>query len=173
VRLTGNYTTQGGKQMNTTWKTLSVAAALFAGVGMAHGAPQGCIEENTPGHSSGHLKKMAKELGLDDQQKVQVKDILKSNHNQIKPLMDTMITERRAMRSLIHAETIDEVAIRAQAAKMASLQADLAVNRAHIAQKLRSVLTPDQVQKFKTLQEKREQRMKERHSKGSSHTMGQ
>ena len=156
--------------MNTTWKTLSVAAALFAGVGMAHGAPQGCIEENTPGHSSGHLKKMAKELGLNDQQKVQVKEILKSQHEQIKPLMDTMKTERRAMHNLIQADTVDEAAIRAQSAKLAVLQGDLAVNRAHMAQKLRTVLTPDQVQKFKSIQEKREKRMHERHAKNPAHT---
>ena len=109
---------------------------------------------------------MARDLGLDAQQNAQAKDILKSNHDQAKPLMDKLVTERRTMRSLIQAETVDEAAIRAQSARIAAVEADLAVNRAQIAQKIRVVLTPAQVQKARTLQEKRDQRMDE-HRAGS------
>lgn len=152
--------------MKTAWKTLSVAAALFAGVGMAQAATPGCMEGDAHNHSGRHLKKMARDLGLDAQQKVQVKDILKSNHDQAKPLMDKLVSERRTMRSLIQAETVDEAAIRAQSARVAGVEADLAVNRAQIAQKIRGVLTPDQVQKARTLQEKRDQRMDEHRAGG-------
>ena len=44
------------------------------------------------------------------------------------------------------------MAIRAQAAKVASLEADLAVERAHVAHDIRAVLTPEQLQKFKDMQ---------------------
>ena len=137
--------------MKTAWKTLSVAAALFAGVGMAQAATPGCMDGDAPNHSSSHLKKMAKDLGLDAQQQSQVKAILTTNHDQSKPLMDKLLSERRTMRTLAQADTVDETAIRAQSAKVATVEADLAVNRAHVAQKLRAVLTPDQVQKFKAL----------------------
>jgi protein CpxP len=109
---------------------------------------------------------MAKDLGLDAQQKGQVKDILNNNHVQAKPLMDKLVLERRTLRTLIQSETIDEAAIRAQSAHVASAEADLAVNRAQVAQKLRAILTPDQVQKFKSLQEKRDHRMDEHRAKG-------
>lgn len=56
------------------------------------------------------------------------------------------------MRDAIRAETIDETAIRAQAAKVASLEADLAVQRAHVAHDIRAVLTPGQLQKLKDMQ---------------------
>jgi protein CpxP len=153
--------------MKTAWKTLSVAAALFAGVGMAQAAPPGGgMDGDGPRHVGNHLKQMAKELGLDAQQKAQVKDILKTNHDVAKPLMDKMMTEKRAMRTLVQAETVDEAAIRTQSAKIAAVEADLAVNRAQLAQKLRAVLTPDQIQKFKAIQEKRDHRMDERRAKG-------
>jgi protein CpxP len=154
--------------MKTAWKTLSVAAALFAGVGMAQAAPPGGgIDGDTPRHVGSPLKKMVKELGLDAQQKTQVKDILKNNHDTAKPLMDKMVAEKRAMRALIQAETVDETAIRSQSAKVAAVEADLAINRAQLAQKLRAVLTPDQIQKFKAIQEKRDQQMDNRRAKGS------
>lgn len=153
--------------MKTAWKTLSVAAALFAGVGMAQAAAPGCMEgDDAPKHSGSHVKRMAKELGLDAQQKVQVKELLKNNHDQAKPLMDKLQAERRSMRSLIHGDTIDEAAIRAQSARVAAVQADLDVNRAQLAQKMRTILTPEQVQKLKAIQEKRDHHMDERRTKG-------
>jgi protein CpxP len=124
------------------------------------------MDGDGPKHSGSHMKRMAKDLGLDAQQKTQVKDILKSSHEQARPLMDKLVTERRAMRSLIHAESVDEAAIRAQSARVAAIEADLAVNRAQVAQKIRKVLTPEQVLKFKAIQEKRDHRMDEHRAKG-------
>jgi protein CpxP len=155
--------------MKTAWKTLSVAAALFSSIGIAQASTPGCMEGDGPQqHSGSHLKKMAKDLGLDAGQKVQVENILKSAHEQGKPMMDRLVTERRALRSLIHAATVDETAIRAQSARVAAVEADLAVHRAQVAQKIRVLLTADQVQKFQTLHEKREHRMNEHRGKRSA-----
>jgi Spy/CpxP family protein refolding chaperone len=151
--------------MKTAWKTLSVAVALSTGIGIANAATPGFVDGEAPEHIGSHFKKMAGELGLDDHQKAQIRDILKNNRDQIGPLMKNLMTERRAMRALTQADTIDEAAIRAQASRMATLQADLAVERARIGQKVRAVLTPEQIQKFKLLQEKRDKRMDERHAK--------
>jgi protein CpxP len=59
----------------------------------------------------------------------------------------------------VQAETVDEAAIRAQATKVAAVEADLAVQRAHGAQEIRKVLTPEQIQKFKAIQEKRDSKL--------------
>jgi len=152
--------------MKTAWKTLSVAAALFSSVGIAQAAPPGHMDGDGPPHSGTHLKKMTRDLGLDAHQKVQIKDILKNNHDQAKPLMDKLVAELRALRTLIQAETLDEAAIRAQSSRVAAVEADLAVNRAQVAQKIRAVLTPEQIQKYKIIQEKRDHRMGERRAKG-------
>ena len=111
-------------------------------------------------HRRGHrfFARLAKKLGLTDQQKAQAKAIFKDNRAQAKPLFTSLMTERHQLRSLIHSGAADEAAIRAQSAKVASLQADLAVQRAKGVKQLMALLTPDQVTKLKALQSAREQK---------------
>jgi periplasmic protein CpxP/Spy len=97
-------------------------------------------------------------LGLSDDQKTQVKSILQKYKPTMQPLVQQLVTERRAMRDAIHSPTIDESAIRAQAAKVASLQADLAVQRAHVSHDIRAVLTPEQIQTLQDMQAKADAR---------------
>lgn len=92
------------------------------------------------------------QLGVTDEQKTQVKLILRKYQPTAGPLIQQVVTERRVLRDTIRAETIDEAAIRAEAAKVASLEADLAVQRAHVAHEIRAVLTPEQLQKLKEMQ---------------------
>ena len=63
-----------------------------------------------------------------------------------------LVSERRALRDKIRAEQVDESGIRAQSAKVAVVEADLAVQRAHIAHDLRAVLTPEQMKKLHDMQ---------------------
>jgi Spy/CpxP family protein refolding chaperone len=97
-------------------------------------------------------------LGLSDDQKAQVKSILQKYKPTTQPLVQQLVAERRALRDAIHAPTIDEPAIRAQAAKVASLQADLAVQRAHVSHDIRAVLTPEQIQKLQDIRAKADAR---------------
>ena len=92
------------------------------------------------------------QIGVTDDQKTQIKEILRKYQPAVSPMVKEVVTERRALRDTIRAETINEPAIRAQAAKVASLEADLAVQRAHVAHEIRSVLTPEQLQKLKEMQ---------------------
>jgi Spy/CpxP family protein refolding chaperone len=96
--------------------------------------------------------RMLAQLNVTSQQKTQVKTILRGYQPTLEPLVKEVVTERRALRDTIRAETIDETAIRAQAAKVASSEADLAVERAHVAHDIRAVLTPEQIQKLKDMQ---------------------
>jgi Spy/CpxP family protein refolding chaperone len=109
-------------------------------------------DTNEVGIDSGRFGRRLAQLGLTDQQKVQVKTILRSYQPTLGPLVKEVVTERRALRDTIRAQTIDETAIRAEAAKVASLEADLAVQRAHVADDIRAVLTPEQIQKLKNMQ---------------------
>jgi periplasmic protein CpxP/Spy len=100
----------------------------------------------------GRFRMKLAQLGVTADQKAQVKTILRKYQPTAQPLIQQVVTERRALRDTIRAETIDEAAIRAQAAKVASLEADLAVERAHVAHEIRAVLTPAQIQKLKDMQ---------------------
>ncbi|MGD1018056.1 MAG: Spy/CpxP family protein refolding chaperone [Verrucomicrobiia bacterium] len=99
-----------------------------------------------------HFGRRLAELGMTDAQKTQVKSILRSYQPTVGPLVKEVVTERRALRDTVRAQTIDETAIRAEAAKVASLEADLAVQRAHVVHDIRAVLTPGQIQKLKDMQ---------------------
>jgi len=75
------------------------------------------------------------------------------------------------LRSLgeVWADKTDEAAIREQARKIAATSGELAVRRARVAQEVRAVLTPEQIEKFRALQERRDRRidgMKKRGQEG-------
>jgi periplasmic protein CpxP/Spy len=145
--------------MRTHTKTLigaGVVAALTVGGFFAFLAH---ADTNEVGTTKGRFGHRLARLGVTDAQKAQVKAILRKYQPTAGPLIQQVVTERRALRDLIRAETIDETTIRAQAAKVASLQADLAVQRAHVAHDIRAVLTPQQLQKLKDMQTHRDARI--------------
>lgn len=153
--------------MKTEFKILAAIAAVVATVSFAPVTASAIMGEDGAPPAGRHFKKMASELGLSIQQKQEVKEIFSKNRPQAEPLMKLLKTERRALRELIQADVIDEAAIRAQSSKVAAVEADLAVQRAHVAQQVRAILTPEQVQKFKAIQAKRNSRMDEMPSRGS------
>jgi Spy/CpxP family protein refolding chaperone len=82
--------------------------------------------------------------------------IFQSNKDVIKPIITSLRTERENMHALLHADTVDEAAIRTETSKMALIEAELNINRAKIGVQLRTILTPEQLAIFKTLQEQRQ-----------------
>lgn len=119
---------------------VAVAVALSgAGYVAYRSAAGGCP-------TRGKIVRKIAALGLTDEQKAQVKGILKNHRPTAQPLVKQLIAERRALWDLIHAESVDETAIRAQVEKAAKVDADLAVQRASIAHEIRDVLTTEQIQ---------------------------
>jgi Spy/CpxP family protein refolding chaperone len=108
-----------------------------------------------------HCRKMGSELNLSDKQKQDIRDICAKSRTQVEPLMKQLRAEHRSLRTLIHADTINEAAIRAQSNKIAAIMADVAVQHAQTAGKVRALLTPEQAQKLKAIQAKRDSRMDE------------
>uniref|UniRef100_C6E3H9 Periplasmic heavy metal sensor n=1 Tax=Geobacter sp. (strain M21) TaxID=443144 RepID=C6E3H9_GEOSM len=132
----------------------------FAGYSGADPSPgKGQHQKHGKGHRGGDvLKKMARELKLTDQQQTQAKSLFESARAEHKPLMESLRAERSRMRDLVRSGSADEAAIREQAAKVAALQADLAVSRARAAKQFLALLTPAQAAELKELQEKRGER---------------
>jgi len=119
------------------------------------------------------MHQLAKALDLSKEQKEQVKAIFRKHHDEIAPLRKEMVSERRELRNLILSDKPDEAVLREQAKKIAATGGNLAVRWAKVAQEVRTVLTPEQIQKFRALQEKRDRRIdrmmeqrEERHSNG-------
>ncbi|HBA89316.1 MAG TPA: hypothetical protein DCZ75_15415 [Geobacter sp.] len=130
--------------------------AAFAHESHKGGGEGGCSEQKQQGPGGARfLKKMARELGLADQQKNQAKALLEKGRAAHKPLLDALMTHRRQLQTLVHSGSADEAAIRAQAAKVAAVESDLAVQRAQEAGQFLALLTAEQATKLKEIQTKR------------------
>lgn len=123
------------------------AAPGIGGEQRGHGCRQGSNER----HGKQFLKRLAVKLGMTEAQKTQAKAVLEAGRSQAKPLFASLKNERLQLRNLIHSGTADEAAVRAQSAKVAAVQADLAVQRAQTVKKLMALLTPEQQKKLQEL----------------------
>jgi protein CpxP len=148
--------------MKSLGKNMAAIAAVLAALALVPATAPAYMGDDGPPQAGQHFKSMVKDLQLTVQQKQQLKDIFAKNRPQTGPLMKQFGAERRAMRALIQADDIDEAAIRAQSAKVATIEADLAVQRARVAQEIRTILTPEQIAKAKELQAQRDKKMDER-----------
>ena len=158
---------------------LTAAIATFAGFSPTHQAFASDCEPGAPKQCKqcqGHMKKgphsfdkMKSKLGLSAKQDQDIKDIFEKSRAQTKPLMEQLKKEQHTLWALMNGDTVDEAAIRAQSATVASIKADLAVQRAQTMQQFRAVLTPEQAEKLKELRKKHghkaEKRQHHRHGK--------
>lgn len=97
---------------------------------------------------------MDKKLGLTDAQKAKAKAIFQASKETMKPIIANMRAEHKNLRALMFADKIDEAAIRAETAKIASIRADLNVNKAKTLAQFRAILTPAQLEKLKSFHKK-------------------
>jgi len=138
------------------------ALTAFAGIAQAHERDGACGCEHggeNYHHDFGKMHhhgfiKMEKKLGLTDAQKAQAKAIFQGNRDAVKPIITNLRAEENNLRALMHADTIDEAAIRAETLKIAGIQANLNINRAKVGAQFRAILTPAQRETLKTLHKK-------------------
>jgi len=141
---------------------------LAAAVSFAHGGRHGGDGAGPKGlYDSGSA---LDRLGVTGEQKTQIREVLGKYRPETEPATRQLVAERRALRKMIQGGAADEAAIRGQAAKVASLEAGLAVMRARAAKEVRTLLTADQLARLEELQAKRDRkadRMMERRFRGS------
>lgn len=99
-----------------------------------------------------HHDMMFKDLNLTDAQKQQVRDIMKSQRDQMKrPPME----ERRAMHDIIASDSFDKAKAEAQIDKMAEQHKAGMLARMETQNKIYNILTPEQKKQFNANFEKR------------------
>ena len=156
--------------MKTAAKVFATAVAVVATISFSSIQASAFMGDEGMPPSGRHFKKMTTELGLSIQQQQEIKGVIAKNRPTAEPLIKQRQSEQRTLRTLIQADTFDEAAIRAQVVKMGTLQADMAVQHAKLAQEIRAILTPEQIQKFKEIQAKRDSQMdKKRMHDGKKH----
>jgi len=137
--------------MNRKWFTmLAITSLLLGGVAVfkvnaaatAKGSPRGQV-----------LQRVVSELELTPEQIGKIKTELRSEKEAIVALLSRLHESKKTLRETIQAGT-DEKAIRAAAAKVAEVDADIAVQRAKVRAKLAPILTAEQIEKVKQFEEK-------------------
>ena len=125
--------------------TLTVATALNV-VGLMT-TPSLAADTNAPAHGR-FLQRLADSLNLTDDQKAQIKTILRSEKDTLKPLLGQLHSARENLRAAIQASGANETTVRAASARVAAVEADLAVERRNMFAKIAPLLTDDQRQQL-------------------------
>ncbi len=131
------------------WLIITLAAALTAGGFIAYTAH--AAEKNVALQRPfrGRLLERAKEkLGLTDEQAAQIKAVLKSEKDNITSLLTRLHDARAGLRGAIQASGATEASVRVAAAKVAAVQADMAVERLKLHGKISAILTAEQQAKI-------------------------
>lgn len=122
----------------------------FGGPGRGRGGPGG------PGGPLAGLP--LRELNLTDAQREQVKQIVDSRQQEARAIGERAMAAREALHAATTSPSFDEGLIRAKAAEVAAIEADMAVARARIFADVFQILTPEQQAKVKELNDSRPHR---------------
>ncbi len=108
------------------------------------------------GVMDGHrLEHLALRLDLSDGQREELKQAFIARSEAGDETRRGIFEARRALEERIHADSFDEAAVREAASALAALEADAAVERARQAQKMRQILTPEQLAELDEMREER------------------
>jgi Spy/CpxP family protein refolding chaperone len=109
----------------------------------------------------GDLGPAIRHAEVTEDQQAQIKGVIDSHRDEFKAIGDRMKAARDGMRAIVEADTIDENAIRAKAADVAAVEADMAVLGAKVRAEILGLLTPEQLERVKQfraeMQKRREQ----------------
>jgi len=143
---------------STHLRVLSIGAALLIGGALlfaqgmrGHGGPMGFDFEHK-------LAFYTDALDLSTAQQDQIKAIWQKEKPTIKPLMQQMHQNHRAMESLINSGPFDEAKTRALATQNSQTMIELQIQHARIKSEMLQVLTPDQKAKLQQIEAKHQAR---------------
>jgi Spy/CpxP family protein refolding chaperone len=145
--------------------TTGIVALLSAGAAplFAQGAPGRGAGPFGPGGRGGFGAGFALgQLNLSDAQQQQVRDIMQRDRDAMRSTMQRMNQAMQAQREAINQVPVNEQAVRAAAAQVALVQADLAVAQARVHADIWNILTPEQQTKAKELEQQAQARARER-----------
>jgi Spy/CpxP family protein refolding chaperone len=135
------------------WSIIALAAAVIVGGLITTSKAAGAGKADRP--ARGRLLQGAKEkLGITDEQATQIKAVLKADKDNITGLMTRMHDARSELRTAIRASDANESSVRAASAKVATVEADLAVERFKLHGKIAPILTDEQRAKLSDMESK-------------------
>ncbi len=112
------------------------------------------------------VEKISKELGLSEDQLTQAKQILEETKKRVAPLSETMKENHQQAKELGTDGTFDEAKVNQLAHQQAETMKNLIIEKEKTKAQLFAILTPEQREKAKQMQEKFGEKMKGRFGKG-------
>jgi protein CpxP len=106
-------------------------------------------------------ERLFEQLDLTDDQREQIDELIADHHSLMQDRREQVRSRRTEVRDLTHADELDEASIRDAVMAAAAAEADMAVERARLRQRIHQVLTPEQQDKAERMIERRRERMKE------------
>jgi Spy/CpxP family protein refolding chaperone len=126
------------------WYAIAVAVVLCAG-----GFVPIKAQAAEPGARTQLMEKVKEKLGLTDEQVAKLNEQLQGEKEVLKQLISKLHDSKLELRSAIHLSDASESSIRAACAKVAAVEADLAVERHKVFAKINPILTSEQREKAK------------------------
>jgi len=130
----------------------ATSAAFAADTATTTAAPTESKMMHHKGKPGMHHDMMFKDLNLTDAQKTQIRDIMKSQRDQMKR---PSVEERRAMHDIIASDSFDKAKAQAQVDKMAEQNKARMLAHMETQNKIYNILTPEQKKQFDANFEKR------------------
>ena len=130
---------------------MTLAAALNVG-GFLTTTALGA-ETAAPAHH-GYVYRIAQRLNLTDDQKAQIKAILQTEKSTLRDLRTQLRAAHENLQSTIQSTGATETAVRDASARVAAVEANLAVERMKIFSKIAPILTDEQLQELKDLEQR-------------------
>ncbi len=143
--------------MKKKWWILFGSLVIIAVIGFTGASLAGRHFSNPMG--LGHMYRLSllsEELGLTDDQRAALKNLIRNHGDEIKPLVKAVITKKRALQELALGENPDPEAIRRASTDLGNAIAEAAVLGSSLAQKAKSILTPEQLTRFREMRQNRE-----------------
>jgi Spy/CpxP family protein refolding chaperone len=107
------------------------------------------------------LQRLAHRLELTSDQVQAIRAVLQNHAPELREEALAIAEARRTLFATVHAESFDEIALRAAAAAVGEAEAELAVTRAGIVQEVRAVLTEEQQEELAELRGELEERLED------------
>jgi Spy/CpxP family protein refolding chaperone len=96
----------------------------------------------------GRFLVLRSELGVTNDQKKKIVEIVKSHRDEIRPVVKTILEKRRALREAVVNKPGDETAIRSAATEMGKAIGDAAVLASKVVAQVKPVLTSQQIERI-------------------------
>lgn len=109
-------------------------------------------------HRGDQMKHMMKKLDLSQEQREAIRTIKNESREQMQAKRDEMFEIRKALKKQASAKTFDAAKVRELAEAKSKIMADMTVQRIENMHEIRKQLTPEQLEKFDAMKNKRSKR---------------